>query len=1416
METKYLVPSAGAGSPKLRIRFYPDQIAFNSFDPRLTSQEVEDARAYWEESKNGGDQKDLAWLKLADRYNLPRAAYISKSVINYDPNLEPDPVNPPLKSDSEIPLRDENDNLSAYCDLLPRRFTVYGNFKKPGLQNLRAVGNAISKSLQLNPLDDADTKEADWVTDFDIAVEEGMAIEVELTDEQYESGFDYLLAFGIRDNLSPEETKQKIEKLFTGHRYSHGLKLVKQGTPTNQVKETSKVEQSFTSPRLHTQSDKLTYRSIEFGKLDEDTQGTGTVAMHSPDGRVLSRALGLDKVTNGLVNANNNDQVAAMSMLVALWPSVLSYFMVKFANIQNLDLDKLKSYFIKYISAQGAIPPICVGKTPYGILPVTLLSNWEDTLLLTGTDHIRTFFNHLKKRWIKFIDKVPTIMSNNDDISENLLKILSMDAFSQNYNVRGLRSLNYIADFIFEVLGRKNTTGQQLVTDQDLIIKNKLLLNILLKLTFPTIPEGVLSDFYDNSLGSGISEIQYYLVSEFENENDSPPDYIEKIYADIKGPNKNFLKTTKDQATIPATTPSDADPLLLRLLRYSASLIGEKNNPQEIEEFVESVETLKNINSDRLKTLMFQTLDLVSYRLDAWLTSFANQRLDHLRVTKDKGAYIGAFGWIENLIPKKLKVTQEGGYIQAPSYAHAAASAVLRNGYITHSSEPEKKDLLKININSERTKEALEIINGIVHTPLPELLGYKLERGLHDADIDYLIDEFRKHFPLNKNDNKKLDSLVEPALERVEPRNLTDGLVVFKIWKRLIDAIGTLPITAVNIRNFMDADNVVPGWKAFYSEIKNKYGDTDVKINRLIDHLKPELDFLLEQMDGVSDLCLAESVYQTVSGNFSRAGAVLDGMSGDGLIPLPEIATTPRSGYRRTQRVALAFEANVMSNLDLANPNDTIQWTNPKKLADPNFNELLNSYFGTILFWIDIKDSSGNVTATEEISLAEIGIEPIDLIYTEISDLHNKIDYYAKSRGFDNYDIRYERKDSTSDQSEKSTLVDVQFMIKALREIVAQGRALNFTDFRNSSQTIKELHMHSIMEIFQRYYNVIFVLLHTIEELQISMDDVSDLGIKRKRAALIKASFFESQLGDLLTSEGNLIELRPELDSKIENAISALKARLPEADAQKQKLLEWKSRLESQGQQAFLESLVDELSGHSENTNKYVKTSEILLNQIKKIFNIDAYLILLPFGIAGSEGLVSSSEINSQISKWMQKVSYVRPRMKLLDEVVTYNQILESSNFSFYCDETKFNKTAATLTDETEEVNPLSLILAFSTDEEDIQIGKPLSNLTGMTGIVIDDWTDKIVSKEQDTHIAFHFNGPNSEAPQCLLLAVSPNDFHVWDEPSVRKVILETLNLSKLRGIDYGSLKELRHFLPASLLNSYGENIFVDLLGGNS
>ena len=607
------------------------------------------------------------------------------------------------------------------------------------------------------------------------------------------------------------------------------------------------------------------------------------------------------------------------------------------------------------------------------------------------------------------------------------------------------------------------------------------------------------------------------------------------------------------------------------------------------------------------------------------------------------------------------------------------------------------------------------------------------------------------------------------------------------------------------------------GWKSFYLEIRDKYAAAqDPKMTDLINQLKRQLNFLLDQVDGVSDLCLAESIFQAVSGNYLRSGAVLDGMSGDGHIPVPEISIIPRSGSSQVQRIALAFEVQpFLENLRLKDVHDSVPWESPRKIAEPNFSKLIELYIGEISFWIDLKDVSGNVTSTEELGLTELELEAIDLLYIKNSELEARLNYYSKKRGFTNYDIRYEQEGSSSspEQIEKRSLRDLQFLIKALHEMMAQGQPLKYSDFIPPQDTIQgKLVIPSIKEIFQRYYDIILLLFQTIKELEfVANSDGSETGIENKRQALMKVGFFTSEFAVPVNSEGNIIDEESELNQKITVAIEQLKTRLPQPDDQAGKLLGWRTQLETGGEEAFLESLVDELSGEPKNERKYLRTIDILVEEIKKILNNNSSFLILPsFSIPPDsfEKIKSSAQINTKVLKWIEKASYVRPRLRFLDEIITYNQILESADFSFYCDETKFMKSADLAAENKNELNPVSVILALSRETgEQKKSDLPKS----LAGIVADEWSDKIISKDQDTYITFHYDAPNTEAPQCLLLAVSPNDQHKWNEENIFNVILETFELAKLRAVDYRSLSELRHFLPTLLLNSHGEDIFINL-----
>jgi hypothetical protein len=54
--------------------------------------------------------------------------------------------------------------------------------------------------------------------------------------------------------------------------------------------------------------------------------------------------------------------------------------------------------------------------------------------------------------------------------------------------------------------------------------------------------------------------------------------------------------------------------------------------------------------------------------------------------TTAANAYVGGYGWLEEVRPGARTTAAEGGYVLAPSPAHAGAAAVLRSGYLSHRS----------------------------------------------------------------------------------------------------------------------------------------------------------------------------------------------------------------------------------------------------------------------------------------------------------------------------------------------------------------------------------------------------------------------------------------------------------------------------------------------------------------------------------------------------------------------------------------------------------------------------------------------------------------------------------------------------------------------------------------------------------
>jgi hypothetical protein len=100
-----------------------------------------------------------------------------------------------------------------------------------------------------------------------------------------------------------------------------------------------------------------------------------------------------------------------------------------------------------------------------------------------------------------------------------------------------------------------------------------------------------------------------------------------------------------------------------------------------------------------------------------------------------------------------------------------------------------------------------------------------------------------------------------------------------------------------------------------------------------------------------------------------------------------------------------------------------------------------------------------------------------------------------------------------------------------------------------------------------------------------------------------------------------------------------------------------------------------------------------------------------------------------------------------------------------------------------------------------------------LCGLLVDEWTELVPSRNETTGIAFQYDPPDNAAAQAILLAVPPVIGEPWTVGSLNRVLLETLDLTRLRGVDPAALGGVAHYLPATYLafNANAEAVSTDL-----
>lgn len=813
--------------------------------------------------------------------------------------------------------------------------------------------------------------------------------------------------------------------------------------------------------------------------------------------------------------------------------------------------------------------------------------------------------------------------------------------------------------------------------------------------------------------------------------------------------------------------------------------VAKEPDLKQIKEFRASLGHLKSLTVDKLERLMAGTLDLCSHRLDAWITSFATKRLADMRRTNPTAVLFGGYGWVMNLKPAaaQTKVTVQGepepvvelannpGLTHAPSLTQASTAAILRSAHLTHSAaaKQSQNDLLAIDLSSERVRLAAWLLDGVRQgQPLGALLGYRFERRLHEARLAEFIFPFRELAPLVA---RKLDQTASSGpVENIAANNVVDGLILLRRWQK---ATSTNP----------------PQWTNETIPFGQKVGQQQILLPPPGDpkfaRLQTELKFLADSVDAVSDALMAEGMYQLVRGNPLRAATTVESIAG-GEAPPPEleVVRTPRTGIAITHRVLTLFSGE---------PALPAKWSSSKNSlrgkAEPHLNAWAANLLGdpaNVRCVVERLDPvSGNVLESKELRLEQLHLAPLDFIY-------------AIEGGQDGQQGEIEQR--------------ILYTIMRRNDGFAPGSLLRVSRDRRPEWKVNELGYGEFSE-----------LLRTARKLLSSVRgiDDGDLNLPERNAeARIEVSELNKRASDAKAALDDALK-------KIETQIAT-----PNAEALREAILLSASfgiagavPLSAAGDSPADREI---LLVQARSIQKEVAQR---LNQLNAVAGVDtdaeiarlraifgkAFVVLPRFTTANAVELQKALGDSTKVQDgdpfaavtWFLRMARVRDGVARLNAVLNYSEILTTGE--------KLKLSVAQLPFVTKDrwvglplkagqTMPAGKLSMVVPSDAKINLNQQLA------GLLIDEWVEVVPSATEITGIALQYDQPNAAPPQTILLAVPPEIGTPWTIRSLQQVLLETLDLARIRAVDSEALNEINHYLPATYFacNVNGDTVSTD------
>ncbi len=248
------------------------------------------------------------------------------------------------------------------------------------------------------------------------------------------------------------------------------------------------------------------------------------------------------------------------------------------------------------------------------------------------------------------------------------------------------------------------------------------------------------------------------------------------------------------------------------------------------------------------------------------------------------------------------------------------------------------------------------------------------------------------------------------------------------------------------------------------------------------------------------------------------------------------------------------------------------------------------------------------------------------------------------------------------------------------------------------------------------------------------------------------------------------------------------------------------------------------------------KRFELILKTIKMMFG-ENFMILPGFkasskikdewnnALNAKERLLShlttTAELDFPIDEWLHGVSRVREKMHHWEKItllaeVYQTEIPELTPLQFPYREKDYWMAMEFPEPDNDAETPLEDQFRLDIDRLLYTAYYPndFNNENYISGLLLDEWTEAIPTKEETGGVSFHYDAPNTEAPQTLLLALHSNLNGKWDWQELVNIIHETMDMAKQRGVEPELIQKTKGFpwfLPALISASSSKPITSSL-----